>query len=228
MASQFDESDFVDSDYQNAKAASTLTPVQPSTASAAMNRPLTRQELESKVGEAQNKLAELKRAQEELERERAALEEARRRRIELETGRSEMIQHLTRGIGLLEEAEFNARRDAEQMSKTLGELREALAKVQAIREETWSPENWQVELTRALTDIENARMEWNRSRLKWTLLKGGADSPGDAAKKEAGSLPAWDQQSFAQWCRIGLALTGPLLVLGLLGFGLIAFLLLRQ
>ena len=71
--------------------------------------------MDRKVVEAQQKLAELKRAQEELERERAGLEELRRRQTEFQTGRQEIIQHLMRGLGLLEEAEFAARRDAEQM-----------------------------------------------------------------------------------------------------------------
>src|SRR3954464_2741057 len=123
MASQFDESDFVDGDFVSTKktlapagfAPASHTPA-PSVAAAAttsMNRPPSREEIESKVNETQARLAELKRAQELLERERAALEEARRRRIEFQNGREEMLQHLTRGVGILDEAEFNARRDAE-------------------------------------------------------------------------------------------------------------------
>ena len=93
----------------------------------------------------------MKRAQEELERERAALEETRRRQIELQTARQEMIHNLTRGLELLQEAEFSARRDAEQMAKALVDLREALGKIQGIQEESWNKENFSVELTRALT-----------------------------------------------------------------------------
>ena len=52
-------------------------------------------------------------------------------------------------MGLLEEAEFDARREAEQMAKALVELREALTKIQGVREETWTQENFSVELTRA-------------------------------------------------------------------------------
>ena len=141
--------------------------------------------MDRKVVEAQQKLAELKRAQEELERERAALEEMRRRQIEFQTGRQEMIHNLTRGLGLLEEAEFNARRDAEQMVKTLADFRDALAKVQAIHDETWTKENFSIELTRALTAIENARMEWNSARLKLPVLAGET-----AQKPEAEAAPA--------------------------------------
>ena len=102
------------------------------------NRPPTREEIEALVSEKQIKLAELKRAQEELERERAGLEELRRRQAEFQTGRAEVLQHLTRGIGLLEEAGLNARRDAEEMARTLADFREALDKVQAINEQSWT------------------------------------------------------------------------------------------
>src|SRR6266496_6492821 len=169
MASEFDESDFVDGDFQAAKKSPFAAPL-PGSAS----RPPTREELDSRVSETQQRLMELKRAQEELERERAALEEARRRRTEFQTGREEMLEGLTRSVGFLEEAEFNARRDAEQMAKTLGELRAALTKVQSIHEEIWTQENYNVEVTRALTIIDNGRMEWNAARLKWALLNGPA------------------------------------------------------
>lgn len=179
------------------------------------------------MGDAQQKLAELKRVQEELERERAALEEARRRRTEFQTGREEMLHNLARGVGLLEEAEFTARRDAEQMAKTLNDLREALAKVQAIKDETWTEENWNLELTRALTVIENSRMEWNSSRLKWPLLNGEtAATPAGATPKNVDSPLAG--KSFAELCKLGLALTWPLAVVALLALGVFALLLLRK
>jgi hypothetical protein len=153
--------------------------------------------------------------QEELERERAALEEARRRRSEYQTGREEMLQSLTRGVGLLEEAEFNSRRDAEQMAKTLTELRDALIKVQSVREETWTQDNYSVELTRALTVVDNARMEWNAARLKWQMLNGApVTEVGPVAVGKPSPL-AVESLNFFQLCRLGLALTWPLAVVAL-------------
>lgn len=226
MASQFDESDFVDADYQSAKPALSASPAAAMSGQAA--RPPTREELDLKASEAQQKLAELKRAQEELERERAALEEARRRRIEFQTGREEMLQQLTRGVGLLEKAEFEARRDAEQMAKSLADLRDALTKVQGISEEAWTRENWSTELTRALTTLENARMEWNSARLKWPVLNGIVES-GEASATDASPATApWEGKSFVQLCKVGLALTWPIAVVGLAGLSLAVFLLLSR
>jgi predicted RNase H-like nuclease (RuvC/YqgF family) len=225
VASEFDESEFVDSDFQAARKSG-YVPVGPGLAA----RPPTREELEVKVSETHQRLAELKRVQEELERERAALEEARRRRSEFQVGREEMLQHLTRGIGILEEAEFTARRDAEQMAKTLGELRESLVKVQNLNDQVWTQDNYNVELTRALTTIENARMEWNSAQLKWSNLSGDAGAGAGAA---AGSPPetpvaALTTVSLPQLCRLGLALTWPLTVAAVAAAALLLVLLLRR
>jgi hypothetical protein len=206
MSSQFDESDFIDRDYQSSQ--SSHPPI-----SGVMKRPPTREELDARVGQAQQKLAALRQAQEDLERERTALEEARRRRVEFHTGREEMQQNLARGIAILEQAEFAARRDSEQMGKTLAELREALSQIQAIHDENWSQDNWSMELTKALVTIENARMEWNGARLKWTLLD-GQESPKPVVP--SGSMALWEGRTFWQLCQLGLALTWPVALLGLI------------
>ena len=168
----------------------------------------TREDVDAKVGDLHSKLAELKRAQTELERERASLEETRRRQTEFTTGRGEVIHNLTRGLGLLEEVEFAARRDAEQMARTLGELREALGKVQAVNEATWTKDDFQLQLTRANTAIESARMEWNGARLKWPVLSGEKFT--QAAEKEKPAPTPLAEKSFLELCRLGFALTWPI------------------
>src|SRR5271157_3316881 len=182
MSTDYDPTEFIEGDFQAHK-----TPSAGLGAGAAERAP-TREEVDSKVAEAQQKLAALKRAQEELERERAALEETRRRQMEFQTGREEMIQNLTRGLGLLEEAEFTTRRDAEQMAKALVDLRDALAKVQALNDAGWTRENFSVELTRALTTLENARMEWNSARLKFAVLGGEGPHPQPQPASPGGNL----------------------------------------
>ena len=222
MGSQFDETDFVDRDYLSSKAAARSDTPAPN-----VFRPPSREELDTRVGENHQKLAELKQAQEKLERERAALEEARRRRIEYHTGREEMLEGLTRGVGLLEEGEFAARRDAEQMAKTLAGLREALAKVEALTDQHWNNENWNVELTRALTTLENARLEWNAARLKWAFLSGGAETRPET-KLPANAPGSGRKEDFLSLCRTGLALTWPVVLVCLIGFGTLIALILRR
>ncbi len=218
MSSDFDPADFVDNDFQARKASASS-----SAASASSVRAPSREEVDTKVMEAQQRLAELKRAQEELERERASLEETRRRRMEFQTGREEMLQNLTRGIGLLEETEFVARRDAEQMTKTLADFRNALAKVEVTNEESWTKDNFNIELTRALTAIENARMEWNTARLKFPVLSGQTGGKDPVTPKSASAPTLMAGQDFGQLCKVGLAFTWPVALVILLGFSVLVF-----
>ena len=225
MATEFDPSEFVDDDFQRvnrrAGGAAAAAPAGSVTLTAPAATPPapTREELDARVTDMQSKLAELKRAQQERERERTELEETRRRQSELTRSRQEMEQHLTRGVGLLEEAEFAARRQAEQMSKTLADLKDALAKVQGIQEDSWSKDHLNTELTRALTIVENARMEWNTARLKFDVLNPeAAHAAALAPLVAAGAAPApgetlesfLHRKSYGELCKLGLALTWPI------------------
>jgi hypothetical protein len=222
MAAEYDATEFIDTDFEAHKSPFTASAADPL-------RAPTREEVDRKVVEAQQKLVELKRAQEDLERERASLEELRRRQLEFQNGRQEMIQQLTRGLGLLEEVEFNSRRETEQMVKTISDFREALSKIQAIHDETWSKENFQMELTRALTTIENARMELNSARLKLPALAGEAGQQ----KTETQAAPAppispFANMTFGEMCKVGLAMTWPLLLVSLGALGIFIAILLRR
>lgn len=204
MAAGFDDSDFVERDFPTSAPAAT--------------RPPNRSELDARVMDAQQKLAELRRAQEELERERTAVEESRRRFTEYQTGREELLHELTRGLGLIEETELASRRDAEQMAKSITGLREAFDKVQALEDSRWTQENWKVELTRALTTLENARMEWNSARLKWPVLTTPISAATGTKAADQSTASLLGDLGFWKLCRYGLAFTWPLVLLGLLIF----------
>ena len=213
MAGEYDSTEFIDTDF-TAQKSPLAAP--------------TRDDVDRKVVEAQQKLVELKRAQEELERERVGLEELRRRQNEFTTGRQEIVQQLTRGLGLLEEAEFAARRDAEQMVKTLDDFRAALAKVQAIHDETWTKDNFSIELTRGLTTIENARMEWNAARLKLSVLEGEAKGAAEAEEAPSPAVSPFAGLSVGELCKIGFAMTWPLALVALVALGVFIAVLMRH
>jgi hypothetical protein len=227
MASDYDATEFIDGDFEIHKSPYSAAPGAPAQA----QRAPTREELEAEIAQKLQTKADLERQREELERQKSALEEIRRRQMEFENGRQEMQQNLTRGLGLLEEAEFSARRDAEQMSKVLTEFRDALGKIQAIREESWTADNLNVELTRALTTLENARMEWNTARLKFSVLSGqpaNVETAKSPATPTSATSALLSTQSFGQLCRIGLALTWPLAAVALIALTLLAVMLLRR
>ena len=216
MSSKFDESDFVDRDLEVAQESAEISNEQ-GLSPAEAHHPPSQEELTERVSETQQRLMELKQMQEDLEQERTEIEESRRRRSELSTGREEMVQNLTRGVGIIEEAELSSGRTAEQLSRTVADLRTALDKINLIDEEGWTEENWSVELTKALTTIENSRMEWNAARLKWPLLDGESHSSNIAAESQPSNQenrPSLDQLNFWQLSKLGLAFTWPLVFVG--------------
>lgn len=231
MGGDLDHSDFVDPDYERTRrTGGTVPSLTGPAASPGGNRPPSRDEINQQVTAAQQALIELKRRQEDLERERSQLEEARRRRIEYEQGHEEMLAHLTRGISLLDEAEQSARRDAEQMARSLADLRTALEKVSALNETAWPAESYHTELTRALATLENARMEWNSAQIKWPVLSQKntlSGGPGSPAQPDE-TAPLFQGKSPGELARLGLALTWPV-ALAVLAVGTaLAFVLARR
>jgi DNA repair exonuclease SbcCD ATPase subunit len=222
VGAEFDESDFIDTDYQQLRKAA-VAGVVPSASAVPGSatslgsapgvtpvRPPTPEELDAKVHATQQRLEDLKRLQEQLEQERTALEEARRRRTEYTTGREEMIAHLTRGLGLLEESEFKSRRDAEQAARAVSDLRDHLVRVQNLNDQLWTEETYAVELTRALTALENARLEWSACQLKFPVLTEAGRSAAAQAPSEPSPMEALAGMSLGTLCRLGLALTWPI------------------
>ena len=127
-----------------------------------------------------------------------------------------MMQHLARGIGLRTGAELANGRTVEHRAATVSDLQGSLAKINGIDDQKWTEENWSVELTKALTTIENARMEWNSARLKWPLLDGETEQSAAAvvSHKQVAERPSFEQYSFWQLSRLGLAFTWPLVAVG--------------
>ena len=201
----FDGTDFVDAD------------VSPTRTPPAGNRAPTREELDAQLTGTQQQLAKLKEAQDQLERARAAVEEMRRRRSEFSNGRGEMLQSLTRGIGILEQSEHEARQNAEQMAKSLVGLREALGAVEQLNEQAWTAETWEKELTRALTTIENARREYLGACRSWPVLDATPTEKTAGPGRKPDPIQGLASLPMMSLCRLGLALTWPVAVAALVG-----------
>lgn len=183
------------------------------------------EQLTAEVTDKAQQLVALRERQAQIERAKAELEELRRRRAEFDTGRGEMRDRLTRSIALLDQAELAARREAEQLHKSLGGLRSVAHAVQQLSEKAWSADNWHRDLSRDLAVIENARNELNSASLTWPVLDAAVSAGG---AKSGGTKLTWETMTFMQLARIGLAFTWPVLLLGLIGFGTVTFLLLRR
>lgn len=115
-------------------------------------------------------LIALKNKEQQLESERNALAEKKRRKNEYHQGRKEMEENFTRGMGLLEEEIIRTKRSVNLMENTYKVFSEMQGKVQCLNEEDWEKERYDSELSKALTVLENARMEWNTALINIPIL----------------------------------------------------------
>jgi len=225
MPSENDDSDFVDSDFLESRENSVL-----GSQAGDVDSGLSDEELLEQASLAQQKLSQLQLEQDKVQQNLTELEESKRRRYECGVGREESLRDLTRGIAVLQKTEFDARAEAEQMTRTLDGLKEALAQVEAIDEKNWKTKDWNVVLSRDSATVENARMEWNTARLKWAVLNSSnLLNEEDEENLESKPLkPFTEAQSFVDMCRLGFALTWPVAVAVLAIGGLIVYALMSQ
>jgi uncharacterized membrane protein YccC len=175
--------------------------------------------LDSQVQKAQEQLLQLKRQQEQIEKQKRELEELSRRQEELDRGRAEMTDKLTRSLVVLEREAYNTQKRLEQIRATRESFSQHLELVEAIDPKSWNQADLQKELSRALSTVDEARTEYaeQRSRLQAT-----SESVGDASLPDVASdvYHGEDGRSFFHWFQIGIALTLPLIIFGVIALAL--------
>ncbi len=175
--------------------------------------PAHREEVDSKLEQAREYLLTLRRQQEELERQKSELEELRRKQEEYSRGRAEMIDQLTRSLVTLERQQIESQRLAELSAKTIDAFRDYLDRIQEVSDEDWSSSNVREELSKALGVIENARLEYNRARVKLDCLNPTAGQPVTLVPEDMSKKPlSWPE--ILRYACIGAAVSAPLIVAG--------------
>jgi cell division protein FtsB len=171
--------------------------------------------LDSQVQKAQEQLISLKRQQEQIEKQKRELEELSRRQEELERGRAEMGDKLTRSLVILEREAYDSQKKLEQIRATRESFEQHLLLLESIDPKSWNPAELHKELSRALSTVDDARAEFSqqRSRLSATTGEDAGDLPLPEAAPDVGLGGA---HSFLHWLQIGLALTLPLIIFGIL------------
>ncbi len=177
--------------------------------------------VDQRVHLAQERLVMLRKEAEQIEREKQLLEELRRKQQEFLQGRSEMMERLSRAVAQLDRETLDSRRKVEQMLVMRDTFAENLESVNSLTPEDWSRADLQIELSRALAVIQDAKQEYDRNvtRLQ-ALTQAAAPVPVGApvpAAGPAGVLPLEiSKETFRRWAFAGLAFTAPALAAGLL------------
>lgn len=182
---------------------------------------VSKEDIAEQVDTTRQQLAELQRRREDLEREKNELEELRRKQAEYEMGRKEMLERLTRSLVILEQHEVEVTRLAENVMNARVTFAKMKDKLEGIREEQWSNANLKEELTKALALVDIARNEFNHYRARIDALDEKRNP--EAAAVVTGPLAQFapkesplSQLKFGELIQIGLAITLPILVLGVI------------
>ena len=176
---------------------------------------------DNQVQKAQEQLLQLKRQQEQIEKQKRELEELSRRQDELEQGRGEMTDKLTRALVVLEREAYNAQSRLEQIRVARESFAQHLELVEAIDPRNWNPSDLHKELSRALSTVDDARTEYNEHRSR--LQAGGGNSDQSLPDTAPGVYENSGGRSFSEWLQIGLALTLPLILFGVIAIAVLVW-----
>ena len=179
--------------------------------------------LDNQVQKAQEQLLQLKRQQEQIEKQKRELEELSRRQDELEQGRGEMTDKLTRALVVLEREAYNAQSRLEQIRVARESFAQHLELVEAIDPRNWNPSDLHKELSRALSTVDDARTEYNEHRSRLQAASGGGNGDQSLPDTTPGAYENADGRSFSEWLQIGLALTLPLILFGVIALALLVW-----
>jgi len=167
------------------------------------------------VQKAQEQLLQLRRQADQIEKQKRELEELSRRQEELERGRAEMTDKLSRSLVILEREGYDCQKKLEQIRATHESFTQHLQLLESIEPKSWNSSELPKELSRALSTVDDARTEFSqqRSRLE---ASGTADSSEMDLPEVRSSTAGLNGTTFAQWVQIGLAVTLPLIIFGIL------------
>ena len=168
--------------------------------------------LDSQVQKAQDQLLQLKRQQEQIEKQKRELEELSRKQEELERGRAEMSDKLTRSLVVLEREAYDAQKRLEQLRAMRESFGQHLELIEAIDPKSWNPADLHKELSRALSTVEGARVEFGQQRSRLQATDAAGES--DAGLAEVEPVFSSSGRSVLQWMKIGFAFSLPLIIFG--------------
>src|SRR3954463_13699975 len=170
--------------------------------------------LDSQVQKAQEQLQQLKRQAEVIEKQKRELEELSRRQEELERGRAEMTDKLSRSLVILEREGYDSQKKLEQIRATHESFTQHLQLLEGIDPKSWNSTELPKELSRALSTVDDARTEFSQQRSR--LEAGNGDSSEMDLPDITSGTGGLTGRTFAQWVQIGLAVTLPLIIFGII------------
>ncbi len=176
-------------------------------------------DLNLKVQQAEEVLLDLERRREQIERQKRQLEEIRRKQYEFEEGQRQTLEKIKRGLVLLDQQEFELKREYEEVGLIRDSFANHLRLLEAIRPQVWDPMNLEDELTRALAVIDQAKGAYHQAQVRLEAvhrqgLHGGSSEAAQAAAEGLDGDAGTQGVPFGFWPKVGtgFAYSLPLLI----------------
>ena len=176
------------------------------------------EDLGEEVQKTNTELEKLKRQLEDIEKQKLRLEELKKRQDELEVGRSEMADKLTRSLVTVQREAEEAQKRLEQLNAIHNSFTQHLRYIEAINPKTWGAVDLPKELSKALSAVEDARVEYMKAQAK-IAVEGSPDIPAPVGLTGAfeQDYSYTEERGFKYWIKSGFAFTLPLQIIGVLG-----------
>lgn len=176
---------------------------------------LSSEKLDLQVQKAQEQLLSLKRQQDLIEKQKRELEELSRRQEQLQEGRGEMMEKFTRCFVVLEREAFEAQKRVEQLRDIHEAFTQHMRVLESINPKAWENTEINRELNKALSAVDDARAEFNKSLPKIQPEAPAEEMTGDETAYAAYATSG-GEHDFLYWLKCGVAFTLPLVILGLI------------
>ncbi|MCA1659930.1 MAG: hypothetical protein LC642_05250 [Verrucomicrobiaceae bacterium] len=118
-----------------------------------------------------------------------------------------------RPIEQMLELRYDSQKKLEQIRATHESFTQHLQLLESIDPKSWNPAELPKELSRALSTVDDARTEFSQQRSR--LEAGSESTEMDLPDVTSGSMGLAGGRSFVQWMQIGLAVTLPLIIFGI-------------
>lgn len=180
-----------------------------------------RGEVEDQVAKTTEELERLRQRQDALEKEKRSLQELRDKQDDFESSKREMLDNLSHSLLTMERDEIRLSQTIELINTSRSRFKTMQQDIETIKEDEWSDEEQREELNRALSVLEDARMEFSKITGKITAQMSDEQS-GDGAPQLFEHLPSSrarqrdaveaPEQTFVYWMKVGLAISIPFIV----------------
>lgn len=174
-----------------------------------------KEQVEDQVATAMKELEQLRQRQEDLESQKADLQDLRKKQQAFQQGRRELMDRMNQSLVTLEKEELQAEQHVELLSSARKQFRNRMKELDSIHEQSWTEDRYRTELSAALTRIEEARTEYNKTMGRIQANRSDSSTLSASAPVDASSSSgeqAFGGTAFTATLMRGLALTLPVVV----------------